>query len=161
MGVGATLRAAPAAATHCTQLERRPQRGGAAPTSPLAPASAQAPAPLQVSAPSPHPAPPHSSSAAPREGEQHPPARLRQSPLQRLLLQLRNISANSHARPPSPSAPPPCARLARWRVMVGGVWGARAWWCVCGGGGIRVLWRSRGGACSCSSSRATLVWLVQ
>jgi hypothetical protein len=36
--------------------------------------------------------------------------------------------------PSLPFSPPPRARLALWRVMVGGVWGARAWWCVCGGG---------------------------
>jgi hypothetical protein len=59
--------------------------------------------------------------------------------------------------PSLPFSPPPRARLALWRVMAGGVWGTRAWWCVCGGCGILVLGAVVVVACSCSTSRATLV----
>jgi hypothetical protein len=46
----------------------------------------------------------------------------------------RRSCCGAHFRSELPFSPPPRARLALWRVMVGGVWGARAWWCVCGGG---------------------------
>eukprot|EP01047_Picozoa_sp_COSAG01_P070180 COSAG01_NODE_10571_length_2129_cov_4.778376_1_plen_197_part_10 len=59
--------------------------------------------------------------------------------------------------PSLPFSPPSRARLARWRVMAGGVW-ARARGGVCAGGGRDTcIRRSRGGACSCSTSRASLV----